>query len=165
MKDKQHLLKQIAVLEREVKTLRTQIDKIDNEPKLDFWRPKDDDESWRIFGNLKVRYNSREEYVDVGNCFPTQETAEREARYLRAYYRLRAIARKLNGDWTPCVDDDNSRVYFLTYEVEDKEFIINYFDIWVPTGLVLFKSRETALRALDWLTTADQDALRDGGYR
>lgn len=73
------------------------------EPELGPFLPEGDAESWytTFEGNAEPvngYQRSRDEKMTAnGNCFPTKEAAEREARYTRAHRRLRQIAAVLNA--------------------------------------------------------------------
>ena len=134
----------------------------DEEP---WWKPKDDNEaalSFHFTGTMEVINYPTELYSDVGNCFPTHEAAERETRYMVALCRLRAIARKLNGDWKPDWKNETQIKYYIchggTYGWSN-DFTVN------GVRSAYFHSVDAAKRAIELMTDEDLKALREGGFK
>lgn len=119
-------MNKIEELEKQAKAILEEIEKLKKEEKV--WKPKDDEKIFIVSGNGNVdsfhfceKYNWHKEYLEMGNCFKTQEEAAKVAEKLKIYTQLKRLAEENNTepiDW----EDTEQRKYYIEYSYYYKEF-------------------------------------------
>lgn len=128
-------------------------------PKEDEWKMKIPykygDEYWFIFDNGHIDIDCWEGHATdfdrfkTGNAYPTEETAELEAKRRNLLTRFRAFRDECNGDWEPNFSDDEEK-YYLYYSILEECIDIG----WIVLGCSFnifgyFKNQEDAERAIE----------------
>ena len=152
-----------------------EINKPNEEPKENIWTPKDNEDFFclRISGSVVKKAKNKDSNVDSDlidnfNFYKTQEIAEKEAKFLLVYRKLRHIARELNGDWE--LDwrkrSDQKKYSFnfdTDYPIDHEDCIdITYTYVISDPGVVFFKTENIAEKALSMLTDEEKEILRNG---
>lgn len=113
------------------------------------------DEYWFIFDNGHIDIDCWEGHATdfdrfkTGNAYPTEETAELEAKRRNLLTRFRAFRDECNNGWKPDWNDINQDKYVIKLE-EKKDFYIALF--WTVNEFNLFgyfKDDKDAKRAIE----------------
>lgn len=129
-------------------------------PKEDDWKMKIPykvgDEYWFIFDNGHIDIDCWEGHATdfdrfkTGNAYPTEETAELEAKRRNLLTRFRAFRDECNGDWKADWNDVTHRKYYVFYSETKNDVCVTYivFDKRFHT-FGYFKNKEDAERAIE----------------
>lgn len=107
------------------------------------WKPKHGEDYYRLAVDIGVggvcianctNRITTEANNDIlfGNCYPTREIAEAEAKHLAAYRRLRNRRRELIGDWKPDWSDDGEGKYVVGMSCNrvDSHIYGTMYEVW-----------------------------------
>lgn len=89
-------------------------------------------------------------YFSQGNIFPTEETAELEAKRRNLLTRFKAFRDECNGDWNPNWSGNEEMKAYIQYHEQFNKFVIKYTlnrDILQTFGF--FKCKQDAERAIE----------------
>lgn len=113
------------------------------------------DEYWFIFDNGHIDIDCWEGHATdfdrfkTGNAYPTEETAELEAKRRNLLTRFRAFRDECNNGWKPDFNDDEEK-YYLYYSILEECIDVG----WIVLGCSFnifgyFKNQEDAERAIE----------------
>ena len=133
-------------LEIKYKELGEEIERLKLEEKSKVWKPKEYEEIWYIdkFGDVDNDIFSRgswdEERYKLGNCFKTQEEAEKVAEKIKIYTELKRYALEHNEEF------DTVKYYICIQGFEIKTGYCS--NKWFQIGQIYFSSNEIAEQAI-----------------
>ena len=154
MNNKEDLLNKLKQLEedfnKQVSDIKEQIKQCDKENKV--WIPKENEKYWYLnelgfpIEDKNEKYLTDNNRFDFGNCFKTQEEAERKMFEIKLHRKLELFALENNDteiDW-----NDSSEKYKINYS-KDKGIYIHMVYSLKDFGQVYFTSRGIAEKALE----------------
>ena len=131
---------------------------IPDEEEEDTWEMKcpykDGDEYWFIYDNVvDCEYwedtSSDTERFDVGNVFPTEETAELEVKRRNLLTRFRAFRDECNADWKADWSEQDKK-HFLCYSQKFDVIYVNHISASERFNLFgYFKNESDANKAVE----------------
>ena len=161
-KKKEELLNKLKQLEEDFNTQVTDIKKQIEECDKKVFKPiKFGEKYYTISTKGKIGSYSfcnddfDKEITDFGNCFKTQEEAERKRFEVRLHRQLELFALENNEteiDW----NDDSSKEYIISYSKDRGIFVDRVYNL-KDFGQVYFTSKEIAEKAVE---TFKEDLLR-----
>lgn len=111
--------------------------------------------SRNLFYNNKVYYFTTKgsvtsslittSFADPNNC-----TSIKQAEKLLAINQLMNVAKYLNGNWKPSWENDNEQKYLIVLDQDNNKILIDW-NTFVSKGIVHFKTKELAQRAIEIL--------------
>lgn len=115
-------MNRIEELEKQAKEILEEIEKLKKEEKVEskFWKPQREETYFLVRTNGKIDWNlwaddewDKTRYA-IGNCFKTQEEAEKALEKLKIYTQLKRLAEEENTeliDWK----NENQKKYYIGY--------------------------------------------------
>ena len=102
------------------------------------------------YGNPVSGLNDKIKFKDLKNynSFLSFDTAKCWAKKINAQLKLRLIAEHLNGSWKPNWKNCNETRYYIILK-EDQEKIIFESYSYYNSGIIYFKTRELAKKAVE----------------
>ena len=116
--------------------------------KVKRWKPKDGDVYYGVMSDGNIRTNIWESdvfdcgYYSIGNCFKTEEEAQKELNRRRAEQELLDMCDWKDGE---CAE--------IVYDFEDKEFSVEYAFTTSCYSPYRFATKESCQKAIDTLGT------------
>lgn len=114
------------------------------------------DEYWFIFDNGHIDIDCWEGHATdfdrfkTGNAYPTEETAELEAKRRNLLTRFRAFRNECNEDWKPDMTDVTHKKYYLSYSETKVGVYVSYIVLGNHLHIFgYFKNKEDAERAIE----------------
>ncbi len=127
---KEDILKRIENAERELQEAKKELENINKVTHR--WFPDDSQHYFRILNdgtiNNCVNYNNTQTKSDYnfGNCFKTQEDAQRASERIKIKTQLEDIALELNKGKTIDWEDSSQHKYCISYNFDDSCLGLNY---------------------------------------
>ena len=139
----------IAELKEEITRLQGRIEDLEkSEKKSSKWKPKDGEVYWYITEHGHAVYdiweddNIDDERYAIGNCFPTEESAEFEVERLKVIAEMKEFS--FEQDW----NNKYQRKYFLYYNCDGADIEIDFY-VSTAYDVIYFNSKEQAQACID----------------
>lgn len=143
-----------------------------------WWKPKNGEEYYVVSSHGMVGkatfYPENKldcEAVSMGNCFKTEDAAERYRDYLKAIATVRQDEGVLTPEQINELEGKQGKAYHVGYMgkqngEEVRLIVIDLYETWAPVGVILFDTGEHAQASLDnhsdeWKIIANYDWSRE----
>lgn len=122
------------------------------------WKPEDGDNYWFVFSDGDIGYNIwrgndmvHQSRLDMGNCFQSEEEAEKARGWLKAFKVLRDDTKGFKPDWK----SEEQGKWEIYYDAGAGEFCV-HLQATVNDSLIYFATEEDAAESIknhekEWL--------------
>lgn len=158
LKEIEEIKEAILVNNRRMDVLEAEVKKLE-EPKP--WKPEHNKEFWFVSGAGQVRNEAWDDYIcepfyNVGNCFPTEESAKQVAEKIRMLLKLERYHDMFCPDYVPDWSDYTCK-FFICYDIYNHEWTCDWVSGLKYPAQVYFDSEETAQKVCDLLNREENE--------
>ena len=147
----------VKELEEKVKELMKEIEKLKQQEDFELEYPFEHLEKYWLTGHDgsvgQLRWSNNEfdiQRYDQGHIFKNKEEAERERDKRILLTKFRQFRDKCNGDWKPDLEDKLEDKFFIVFNNESSELMLNWYVYTQPfVTFGCFKNSEDANRAIE----------------
>jgi len=143
--------RQVNELNTEIAKVKKELEELKNPKPKGLWKPGPGEayfylnERGDVRGDINICTKTEDALIAIGNCYPTEAAARRQAQKLEVLQKIREIA--ASDGWVADWEDGSQTKFYPMYDYRNKEWI-KHFKLQCRALGVIYMSEASAERCI-----------------